>query len=108
MGYSKYLEIGCAGNDCFENINIPFKVGVDPSQGGTLRLTSDEYFALTTERFDLIFIDGLPYAAQVVRDVEHALNRLRPNIAFFASFKILMAQGYELRHHFCKTQRATY
>ena len=54
------------------------RVGVDPVRGGTLRLTSDEFFRLSNDRFDLVFIDGLHHAEQVCRDVRHAQLALNP------------------------------
>ena len=75
-GYRAYLEIGCAGNETFDAVTAPHKVGVDPMAGGTHRATSDDYFAAHRETFDLVFIDGLHHAAQVERDVDNALDRL--------------------------------
>ena len=42
----KYLEIGVADNSTFNSIPLPLhnKIGVDPSVGGTHRMTSDEFF----------------------------------------------------------------
>ena len=74
--YKKYLEIGCYKDENFNNINIAYKVGVDPVSGGTLRLTSDEYFRDYKENFDIIFIDGLHYYHQVKKDVENSLKIL--------------------------------
>ena len=55
-----YLEIGCASNINFDSICVKHKVGVDPDMGGTLRLTSDDYFSkYKNSKFDLIFLDGL-------------------------------------------------
>lgn len=79
FGYKKYLEIGCKLDATFSNINIPYKIGVDPIQGGTLRMTSDRFFELTNDTFDLIFIDGLHLADQVVRDIHNAQSRLNNN-----------------------------
>ena len=79
FGYKKYLEIGCHDNETFNAIECAFKVGVDPVQGGTVRLSSDAYFDLSVETFDLIFIDGLHHSEQVYRDIKNALLRLRPN-----------------------------
>lgn len=75
-GYSSYLEIGCKGDTTFNQVRAARKVGVDPNSGGTLRMTSDEYFKSHTERFDLVFVDGMHERAQVLRDVENALARL--------------------------------
>ena len=43
-------------------------------------MTSDEYFANACDKtFDLVFVDGLHEANQVLRDVENALKVLRPD-----------------------------
>lgn len=73
-----YLEIGCFKNDLFDSIPLPVKVGVDPVQGGTVRATSDAFFATNTQKFDLIFIDGLHTYDQVHRDVANALKAINP------------------------------
>jgi hypothetical protein len=76
--YAAYLEIGCRHDECFANVHAAVKVGVDPEWGGTHRMTSDEYFAQTTDRFDVIFIDGLHLSEQVRVDLANArahLNR---------------------------------
>jgi hypothetical protein len=78
-GSRSYLEIGCYKNDCFNSVNCPQRVGVDPASGGTLKMTSDEFFAVNQQHFDLIFIDGLHEAWQVDRDISNALRWLTPN-----------------------------
>lgn len=72
----KYLEIGCSTDVNFINIDVPYKVGVDPVAGGTHRMTSDEYFTSYDETFDLIFVDGLHHAEQVVTDVHNSIKVL--------------------------------
>lgn len=79
FGYKDYLEIGCRRDDCFGKIDIARRVGVDPAQGGTVKMTSDEYFATHDETFDIVFIDGLHTYEQVIRDIRNALKVLRPN-----------------------------
>lgn len=76
--YQSYLEIGCDADWCFNQIIAPYKVGVDPQSGGTVRMTSDDFFFQNTEMFDIIFIDGLHHADQVLKDVENALKVLNP------------------------------
>lgn len=71
--YLSYLEIGCQGDVCFNNIDAPYKTGVDPERGGTHRMTSDEFFAQNTDTFDIVFIDGLHEAKQVYKDIYNAL-----------------------------------
>ena len=73
-----YLEIGCRDDDCFSQIQAPHRVGVDPVSGGTVRATSDEFFANNTERFDLIFVDGLHLYEQVLEDIRNSLAALQP------------------------------
>jgi hypothetical protein len=68
-----YLEIGCAENLLFDQVSASIKVGVDPAQGGTHRMTSDAFFAVNEATFDVVFIDGLHTYEQVRRDVQNAL-----------------------------------
>ena len=77
--YSTYLEIGCDKNQSFSKIKIPYKVGVDPISGGTIRKTSDDFFKSNKEKFDIIFIDGLHHYEQVIVDINNALSVLNDN-----------------------------
>lgn len=65
--YKSYLEIGCDQNQTFGKIEHLFNqaICVDPSKGGTIRMTSDDFFAQNIEKFDIVFIDGLHEAHQV-------------------------------------------
>lgn len=75
--FKDYLEIGCAYNECFDNVKAEHKVGVDPRSGGTLRMTSDDFFKINLEKFDVIFIDGDHEHKQVLRDFKNSLMFLR-------------------------------
>tara|TARA_B100001093_G_scaffold345491_1_gene330177 strand:+ start:3415 stop:4131 length:717 start_codon:yes stop_codon:yes gene_type:complete len=77
--YSKYLEIGCFDDELFGAINIEHKIGVDPVSGGTIRLTSDQFFFGNKEFFDCIFIDGLHTYDQVKKDIKNSLKFLNEN-----------------------------
>jgi hypothetical protein len=79
VGAKKYLEIGCFKDKIFSKIHVAYKVGVDPERGGNRRMTSDEFFKQNSEKFDVIFIDGLHHYDQVTRDVENALKTLSRN-----------------------------
>jgi len=46
--YDSYLEIGCDRNQSFSNIKIPKRIGVDPVEGGTHKMTSDIFFRKIT------------------------------------------------------------
>lgn len=77
-----YLEIGVRDHTLnFDKINVNQKVGVDPEievcdRAPTFKLTSDEFFTINIDTFDLIFIDGLHEANQVERDILNSLNVL--------------------------------
>lgn len=71
---SKYLEIGCAGNSLFDSVATKSKIGVDPAEGGTHRMLSDDFFQSNKDKFDVIFIDGLHEYQQVRRDALNALK----------------------------------
>lgn len=77
-----YLEIGVGGMDCFNAIKCDKKVGVDPcgddvpTCNPTLNITSDEFFSMNEDTFDVIFIDGLHISEQVEKDIINALEIL--------------------------------
>ena len=80
-----YLEIGVWNGHNFDNIVCAKRLGVDPAPE-TLKnpelckvMTSDEFFAQNTERFDVIFIDGLHHADQVLKDLTNATKCLNQN-----------------------------
>jgi hypothetical protein len=77
-GLRSYLEIGVGDGRNFRAIDCDVKAGVDPSRSSaaTHKVTSDEFFASNVARWDLVFIDGLHHADQVMRDVENALASL--------------------------------
>ena len=77
--FKNYLEIGCDKNQSFSKINVENKVGVDPISGGTIRDTSDNFFKINKDKFDIIFIDGLHHYDQVSRDIKNSLNILNQN-----------------------------
>jgi SAM-dependent methyltransferase len=72
-----YLEIGCKVDGTFRLIKADHKVGVDIASGGTVRMSSDDYFAQNTEQFDVIFIDGCHHHDFVMRDFVNATKCLK-------------------------------
>jgi Methyltransferase domain len=86
LAMRSYLEIGVCDGETFRLIEMPARTGVDPEfrfnpdtiRDQSTRLvsqTSDAYFATLpiSEKFDLIFIDGLHTFEQVVRDFSNAV-----------------------------------
>ncbi len=77
--YDNYLEIGCDKDQSFSKIIVKNKIGVDPISGGNVRSTSDRFFSINTNKFDIIFIDGLHHYEQVIKDVNNSLKILNDN-----------------------------
>ena len=76
QSYKSYLEIGCDNDENFSKISLNNKVGVDPLKGGTLRMTSDEFFKNNKDYFDIIFLDGLHTYEQTIKDIDNSLKVL--------------------------------
>lgn len=81
----KYLEIGVDQNLVFNSIPVPVsnKVGIDPFQGGTHRMTSEDFFKKNNEKFHVIFIDGDHNYKQVRNDLIESIKILYPNGIIF-------------------------
>ncbi len=77
--YKDYLEIGCDNDENFSKINVENKIGVDPLKGGTLRMTSDDFFKKNEINFDLVFLDGLHTYEQTIKDINNSLKFLKKN-----------------------------
>ena len=81
-GYRRYLEIGVRRPEQNHvRVRAAEKHGVDPDPLGEIShvMTSDEFFARLPEDadpYDIVLVDGLHLADQVMRDVENALDRL--------------------------------
>ena len=92
--YHSYLEIGMDNPFVnFTKIQAQNKVSVDPFQISTKhcthwdnnnideflkylthRLTSDDFFSINNDKFDIIFIDGLHLEHQVDKDIFNSLK----------------------------------
>ena len=78
--YQSYLEIGTCSGSTLNAVTAVHKVGVDPFPyiPCDFQMTSDEFFAINRETFDIIFIDGCHLYEQVLRDVANSLKCLNP------------------------------
>lgn len=78
IGAKSYIEIGVHRGHNIQAIKVPYKIGVDPDKtsAATVKMTSDDFFSVSKESFDLQFIDGLHEAQQVKRDFDNCLKRL--------------------------------
>jgi len=82
--YRSYLEIGVnKPKTNFDKIKCELKIGVDPNplREDIVGVTSDAFFKNLPEsqKFDLIFIDGLHHDEQVLRDINNSLRHLNKN-----------------------------
>jgi len=77
--YKRYLEIGINRRKNFNRIVIDHKDGVDPSVDCNFIMTSDKFFEINKNTYDIIFIDGLHQDDQVTRDVNNSLKILNEN-----------------------------
>lgn len=91
-----YLEIGVERGEVFFNIQVDFKIGVDPNflfklkkpineklilqDSALFQMTSDAFFSKESEIIkngvDVVFIDGLHTYQQVIKDIKNALSYL--------------------------------
>jgi hypothetical protein len=74
-GYGSYLEIGVQRGENFRGVHCGNKTGVDPNadSAATVNVTSDRFFETNTQKFDIIFVDGLHHAIQTFKDISNAL-----------------------------------
>ena len=75
-----YLEIGVEYGTSFKKIDIENKVGVDPDpkfeDDRLIKKTSDDFFKENTQKFDVIFIDGMHQSDYVLRDFNNSIDCL--------------------------------
>jgi len=103
-GYdAQYLEIGCNDNMLFDCVPCANKIGVDPTAGGTHRMTSDDFFAQNDRKFDFIFVDGLHHYEQIHRDAANAMRSLKPG--GWIAFHDLLPRNWR-EHHVPRIQDA--
>lgn len=82
--YKTYLEIGVNSpaqpGYNWVGVDIPVKHGVDPNVDTTYKMTSDEFFEKhVSQKYDIVFVDGLHLREQVYRDITNSLNFLNEN-----------------------------
>jgi hypothetical protein len=82
--YKTYLEIGVNSpaqpGYNWVGVNVPVKHGVDPNVDTTYKVTSDEFFEKhASQKYDIVFVDGLHLHEQVYRDITNSLNFLNEN-----------------------------
>lgn len=76
--YNNYLEIGLGHGKNFREVLIKNKVCVDPNPqyGATFEMDSDTFFSENENTYDIVLVDGLHHADQVIKDIENSLKIL--------------------------------
>lgn len=79
--YKSYLEVGCQWGQCFKEVKCISKMSVDPNPNSSAiyKVSSDFFFEYNSNKFDIIFIDGLHLEEQVDKDIENSLKFLNDN-----------------------------
>ena len=82
--YTSYLEIGvntpAQPGYNWVGVDVPVKHGVDPNVDTTYKMTSDEFFDNhISQKYDIVFVDGLHLREQVYRDIVNSINNLNGN-----------------------------
>ncbi len=100
MRYQSYLEIGVYDSmNNFNRILVPHKVGVDPHPVRKFHgymMTSNEFFAINKEKFDLIFVDGKHTYEQCKTDIEESLKILNDNGTIIVHDTYFLKRCYEV------------
>ena len=80
-GFKSYLEIGVDRHECFDAVKAKIKESVAPNPRAcpTHLMYSDEFWKKNTEKYDIIFIDGLHHGDQVYRDILGAIKHTARN-----------------------------
>jgi hypothetical protein len=82
--YKSYLEIGvntpAQPGYNWVGVEIETKHGVDPNVDTTYRMESDTFFnEHISQKYDIIFVDGLHLFEQVYKDIVNSLENLNEN-----------------------------
>lgn len=82
--YKSYLEIGvntpAQPGYNWVGITAEIKHGVDPNVDTTYKMTSDDFFEKhVTQKYDIVFVDGLHIFEQAYRDIVNSLANLNEN-----------------------------
>jgi hypothetical protein len=83
-GYKSYLEIGvntpAQPGYNWVGITADIKHGVDPNVDTTYKMTSDDFFEKhISQKYDIVFVDGLHIFEQAHRDIINSLKNLNEN-----------------------------
>ncbi len=100
IGAKSYLEIGVQTGLTFRDVDIDHKVGVDPDplSKATIHTTSDLFFSLNNERFDIVFVDGLHHWETALRDIDNAVAVLNEGGVIIVDDIAPRKKAHQTRH----------
>jgi SAM-dependent methyltransferase len=78
-GFSRYLELGVYDKSTFNQITASNKTSVDLIFDADYRMSTEDFFSINSEKFDLIFIDANHCEKYVTHDIKECLNILNKN-----------------------------
>lgn len=74
--FQKYLELGSYDKSTFNNIISPHKTSVDLKHNADYIMTTDKFFEVNEEKYDIIFIDADHRERQLDKDIFNSLKIL--------------------------------
>ena len=77
--FISYLELGVYDKSTFNQINCTNKKCVDLKFPADYQMTTDDFFKINKDKYDIIFIDANHTEAFLTRDIENSLKVLNKN-----------------------------
>lgn len=77
--YCSYLELGVYDKSTFNQISCINKKSVDFKYPADYRMSTDEFFKINTQTYDIIFIDANHTESYLSRDINNSLKCLNEN-----------------------------
>lgn len=78
-GFTSYLELGVQNRVTFDNINCTNKKCVDLVHPADYQMSTDDFFEINKDKYDIIFIDANHTEPYLTRDIKNSLQILNKN-----------------------------
>jgi hypothetical protein len=77
--FASYLELGVYDKTTFNTINCENKKCVDFQHPADYQMSTDDFFVINKNKYDIIFIDANHTESYLSRDIKNSLKILNPN-----------------------------
>lgn len=77
--FNFYLELGVHKGHTINRVICSQKVGVDLHNKCTYQMSTDDFFKINKQKFEIIFIDADHTESQLIKDIENSLKCLKFN-----------------------------